>query len=352
MEELTFKEKINEAINTALSINYMVLNAYDRAMPEGKMYFDRNDIFNKSRQQRINDEVLKQTAEARMECLYHIGEFINSIGHIEAFKSNSLSFIEYYNKCTGENIQPSEFFTETDVKDLNHLIDLSEKVQYCNISNHEKMEFLFVLSTFLNFYDSYKNWLISRELFDAVTDDVTPYGARSLSYGKPENPAIINIDAKYLQDVLDTYFLFIYKNMKSVEKNANKSMKNAIKSISNIDKQDLEHIENSQLLAMFAESCATLDDRIKASHSLPETKESIFDKIKKFIVGKFEPQTTVEIKNVYVHREELNNLLYLALNFPELNDITIDLMQKYFDEKLAEELLKSLNNNKDTPDNS
>lgn len=352
MKELSFKEKVNEAINTTLSINYMVLNAYDRAMPKDKMYFDRNDIFNKSRQQRINDEVLKQTAEARMECLYHIGEFINSTGHIEAFKSNCSSFIEYYNKFTGDNIQPSELFTETNVKDLDQLFVLADKVQNSNISNFEKMEFLFVLSTFLNFYDSYKSWLISRDLFDAVTDDVTPYGAKSLSYGKPENPAIINIDAKYLQDVLDTCFKFIYKNMKNVEKNANKSMKNAIKNNAEVELQDLKNLENSQNLTSLAECCATLDDRIKASHSLPETKETFLDKIKKFIVSKFEPKNTVEIKNIYVHREELSDLLSLALNFPELNDVTIDLMQKYFDEKVAEKLLKSLNNNKDTPDNS
>lgn len=351
MKELSFKEKVNEAINTALSINYMVLNAYDRAMPEGKMYFDRNDIFNKSRQQRINDEVLKQTAEARMECLYHIGEFINSVGHIEAFKSNSLSFIEYYNTCTGENIQPSELFTDTDVKDLDQLFVLADKVQNSNISNYEKMKFLVVLSTFLNYYDSYKSWLVSRDLFDAVVNDVTPYGAKSLSYGKPENPAILNVDAKYLQDVLDTCFKFIYKNMKNVEKNANKSIKNAIKNNAEMGFQDLKNLDNSQNLTSLAECCATLDDRIKASHSMPETRETFFDKIKKFIVSQFEPQNTVEVKSVYIHMEELSDLLSFTLKFPELNDITFDLVHKFFDKETAEELFK-IKNNKDAPEKS
>lgn len=352
MKELTYKEKINDAINTTLSINYMVLNAHDRAMPEGKIYFDQNDIFNKTRQQRINDEVLSQVASTRMECLKHIGNFINSPQHIKAFEDNCLALLEYYNKFTGENIQPSELFTATDVKDMDQLLTLAEKVQDSNISNYEKMEFIFALGTFMNFYDSHRSWLISKELYEAVVSDVTPYGAKSLSYGKPENPAILCIDAKYLQDALNTYFLFIYKNMKNVEKNANKTMKNAVKNNSEIDMEDLKHLENSQNLTMFAECCATLDKRIKASHSLPETRETVFDKIKNFVVSKFEPQNTVEVKNIYVHREELSELISLALNFPELNDITIDFIQKYFDEEVAEEILRILNNDEHTPSKS
>ena len=70
MEQLTFNDELQKLINSAFSVNYMVLDNFRHVDPTNhKGTFLRDDIFGqKSRKQMVYENLYHDYAEIRNEC--------------------------------------------------------------------------------------------------------------------------------------------------------------------------------------------------------------------------------------------------------------------------------------------
>ena len=127
MKEMSFIDKVYYNLNTAFSLNYMVLQNLARLLPSGNMIFTRDDIFGEKSSAKYHYEMYyDQLAEIRNEQMEGIRNFFAPEVYIEQFQKESKYILEDYNEKLGKNVKYSDIFSERNIKNweaFNRLFD-------------------------------------------------------------------------------------------------------------------------------------------------------------------------------------------------------------------------------------
>ena len=198
MKELSYIERVYNNLNTAFSINFMVLQNLARINVASGNVFTRNDIFGaKSSAEKQYDDYFKEYAEIRNDYFEEIREFFAAETYFNSFNTNAHYLIDEYNACFEKNLQVKDVFSDRNVKNwklFNQIFDDVENFEAKSSIDTLKLHCAF--AQFLIFYDSYKKWLSAYEIFEVLERDITSYGGKSLYHGKPDNDDIfiLNFD--------------------------------------------------------------------------------------------------------------------------------------------------------------
>ena len=171
----------------------------------------------------------------------------------------------------------------------------------------------------MDFYDKYRNWKSTKEIFEVLDKDINPCGSKSIYYGIIDNPDILKVSIDDFNDFFDNVYGYIdiaetaiYDRMKELEK----------------VKNDPNSTEEFKQLCMILSQISRINriydkfgERYEAANkSILKTKQTLLNRI---IFGKKKEDETEEpftINEFHVHKNELRELSELLSIFPELDE--------------------------------
>ena len=305
-------ETIYSNLNRAFSIHFMILQNQDRLTSRDKNVMFRNDIFGKKDSvTTLYNDLFKDYASIRNEFFAEIRQYFAAETYFESFKTNTQYMIDEYNEHLGKNIKASDLFSSRNIKDwelFNQIFDDVENFQGKSSIDSLKMQMVF--AQFLMFYDDYKKWLSAYEIFEVLEQDITSYGSKSLYHGITNNPDIFKLN-------FDDYHEYCEQISKFLSK-YNKTKKN---------KKSEEQTGETVSLQGVIDFYNKIEDRFGYANTHPMEIGSIWSKLHYKLShisdGDF------EVTEVYVHRNEILDLLSSLGYFPEMHELANKLSLKF-----------------------
>lgn len=316
------KETLNEHLNNAFSINYMVLDNINHLVPEnGNMVFTRDDIFgSKSKEKRIYNERFHEYAKMRTESFLKIREGLESYGFQEKFKRNSKVFIEIYNELGRNKVKYEDVFSSNDIKNWAFFYNIDKVLRKGAFrSNKERLELAIINEQFLGFYDQYRAWKSAYDIFNVLDNDIDTYGNKSIYHGRTGGQDVLKIK----NDDYEKFFNGVFRVLDRTSAMLNDEYRKKVKIFAGEDKKDDRISELEYYLAVIAaieNFYQKMSKRYKAANKAYEKQTSklkIFRKL--FTSNKREnDENKLVVDSVYVHKLEIQELVDLLLAFPEL----------------------------------
>ena len=311
MKELTYIEKIYNNLNSAFSVNYMILQNLDRIMKcMSKKSESGGDLREQTSAEYHYDKFFHDYAEYRNDFFDEVRAYFDAETYLKMFKANSEYLLDAYNNCFGKNIPIQEVFSDRNIVNWNLFNNIFSEVESCK--NEQLPGFIitqYALAQFLLFYDEYKKWLSAYEIFEVLENDINPNGSKSVYYGKPKNPDVFVLDFKEYHNYFETITKFLAQHNKSKKKQEQKIS----------ETQEAEEIALDGMTNFINK----LEDRIGFANSHLMELGSLWTKLKYKLShmsdGNF------EVKQIYVHRNEILDLLTALSFFPELHELAIQI---------------------------
>ena len=321
-KKLTFKQTLSQNLNTAFSINYTILENLNRMMPEnGQKVFTSNDIFGeKSSDQILYDQNFHDFAQIKIQCYKEIKKGLKDLHFKERFRKNTKYILELYEEVTGTKFEYDKIFSNDDIKDWDSFNKIGDFFRYDDtLTNRSRTELGIVYYQFLAFYDDYRAWKATCDIVEALDKDINQYGAKSIYFGKIDNPDIVKIDIDQFNDFFDA----VYEILDPLENKIRVGYKEDVKKIKNNDEQEELISSYNQLflaLKQVEDFYDKIGERFDAANSRVQMKKpTIFQKL---IYGKaLKEDPDFYIDKIYVHKIEIRELAELLSLFPQLDEL-------------------------------
>ncbi len=317
MKKLSYMERVYHNLNTAFSINYMILQNLDRIMKlrNGSGVMTRDDIFgSKSSAEYHYDNYFKDFAEIRLEYFDEIRRFFDAETYFRSFSINSQYLIEEYNKFFGKNKKTSDIFSERNVKDWEIFNQIFDEINDCQSKpSFDVLKMQCAFAQFLIFYEDYKNWLSAYEIFEVLENDITSYGSKSLYHGITHNEDVFVLDFDDYHEYFEvmTKFLSNYNKTKKKKKS----------------KEDEEQDVYKVSLDAITDFYNKIEDRFGYANSHLMEIGSLWSKFNYYFSHMSDGD--FEVNQVYVHKNEILSLLSALASFPELHEIADKISLKF-----------------------
>ena len=308
MEQLTFNDELQKLLNSAFSVNYMVLDNFRHVDPTNHQgTFLREDIFGpKSRKQEVYENLYHDYANIRNECFKYIQEYLDSFQYPKHFRENAASIVDMYNKVCNKNVQVSDMFSSSEIKNVDFLAQISDGLETNKkLSSMERTSCYLALNSYAVFYEQYKMWLTASEIFNTLQDDITSHGSKSFQYGKPTNNNIFIIDKDSYTKFITPILVYAMADEKKLEKRR-KSLVRDIKAGHKEKESELEEVLTVLVaIKLIYVSDAMINERFEAASKKPKAN-SKWNEIVNNILSKYVFQETeFNIDKVYVHKYEI-----------------------------------------------
>lgn len=308
MKEMSFIDKVYYNLNTAFSLNYMVLQNLARLLPSNKMVFSRDDIFGeKSSATYHYEKYYEDLAEIRNEQMEGIRKFFSPEIYFEQFKKDSTFLLEDYNEKLGKNVKYSDVFSERNIKNWELFNKLFDDVdQFKGKNSLETLKLQFSFAQFMTMYDEYKDWLSAFEIFEVLDSDITSRGSKSFYFGITSNPDVLKLH-------FDDYHEYSEKISKFLLNQNKKPKKERIK------KDNGTPTAESISLDTIINFYNRMEDRFGHANSHLMELGSFWSRLQyqfsHMSDGDF------EVEEIYVHKNEILSLVSSMLTFPELYEL-------------------------------
>ena len=313
---MSYIEKIYYNLNTAFSLNFMVLQNLERILPSDKHIYTSDDIFGKkSFAMQDYEFYYEELADIRNEHFNRIRNFFSPEIKFEQFKKDSQFLLNLYNEKLKKNISYLDIFSERNIKIWEVFSDIFNNVEnFVGKNSLDTLKLQFAFAQFLTSYDEYKDWLSAFEIFEVLEDDITPRGSKSLYFGNSNNPDIFKL--KY-----DDYHIY------------SKQISNFI-SNKKIQKKDNQNsLTESISLDTIINFYNKLESRFTYANSHLMEHGSFLSKIQYKLSTRSDGD--FEIKEVYIHRNEILTLISAMENFPELNELANQISLHFFNKNVV-----------------
>ena len=314
MKELSYMERVYNNLNTAFSINFMILQNLDRIKVGSNQVLTRDDIFGeKSSAQYHYDMYFKDYAEVRNDYFEEIREFFSAETYFNSFNTNAQYLIDEYNACFGKNLQVKDVFSARNVKNWELFNQIFDDVEHFEgKSSLDTLKLQCAFAQFLIFYDDYKKWLSAYEIFETLERDITSYGGKSLYHGRPDNPDVFVLNFDDYHDYFEAITKFLT--------NHNKKKKNKKEQT---EEQEAEEVSLQGIIDFYN----NIEDRFGYANSHLMEIGSLWSRfnyqLSHMSDGDF------EVKEVYVHRNEILALLSALAYFPEMHELADQISLKF-----------------------
>ena len=202
MKQMTLSERLFNNVNTAFSINFMVLENIAKLLPNGKQtVFTSSDVF---RQRTYKDETydlnFHSFDEIRNDFFKSIEDEFEAEQILQEFQNNCTALIFAYNKTSKQQIKVSDVFSDRNIINWELFSELFEIVSPDTPqTSQDSINFQFTLAQFANFYDVYKDWVSAYDIFQTLKDDISDFGSRTAYLGKPQHPDVFVLDFEVLE---------------------------------------------------------------------------------------------------------------------------------------------------------
>lgn len=342
----------SSVLNALFSANYTLLRILNEQKPFGspedkQMFFGRDDLWGK--EQKMYDYWLEGKVEAYAELRNNL--FKESRGHIPTkeaagalFARNSARFIAEYNRVYGTNKKFSEVFDRRYIIDRTLANDLAKKGDPNANYSQDKINLFVMYDELLSFLTDFYAVEAAREVAEALEDDLTQYGYRSLYYNKPSNENVMKFDWNTFVEI-SHFVADAYDNSIAALKEMNKAMENLSKRMAKNPGLPEYAQEQAQLMQdygmMYTEAFISehlldyLDEIETRFQSANKTYEGFSTKIRDKIFNFLSNQTTqprakeLDLDTVYMHRHELSDVFDMVAGLIGGDKLYKDLIAKY-----------------------
>ena len=321
----------SSVLNALFSANYTLLRILNEQKPFGspedkQMFFGADDIWGK--EQKMYDYWLDGKIEAYAELRNNL--FKESRGHIPSpqdanalFLRNASKFIAEYNRVYGTQKKFGDVFDRRYIIDETLANELARKNNPDANFSQEKLTLFAMYDELLGFLTDYYAIEAARDVYEALEDDLTQYGYRSLYYNKPTNPDVMKFDWNTFVEI-SHFVADAYDNSVAALKDINRRMEDLSKRMERKPGLPEYAQEQADLLQefspMFTESFISehlldyLDEIEQRFVSANKTYEGfstkIRDKVFNFLSNQtFQPRAKeLELDTVYMHKHELSDI--------------------------------------------
>lgn len=297
----------------------MILQNQERlkklSMESNGNVFSRNDIFGqKSHLKQLYDDLYDEYAESRNEYFVKTRELYAPQKNFNTFKTSSQFMIDEYNKYLNKSVKHSDIFSDRNIKDwdkFNQIFDDVENFQ--GISSIDAMKLQYSFSQFLIFYDEYKKWLSAYEIFEILEQDITYSGSRSFYYGNYNNPDVFKLNFDDYHEYCTQISDFLLKHKKMNKKNKKKTE----------EEQSGEKASLQGIIDFYN----NIEDRFGYANTHLMEIDSLWSKFN----YKFSHISSgdFEVNEVYVHKNEILDLLSALGYFPEMHELANKISLKF-----------------------
>ena len=154
MKKMSLSERLFNNVDTAFSINFMVLQNISMLLPHGNQtVFTSEDVFREKTYRECSyDFRFEEFAEIRNDYFKTIRSEFEADEILEEFKTNCKTFIDSYNLAMGTNFSVEDVFTDRNVKNwafFEQLFEDAEKIT--QPPNQNMISLQVVLGQFANF---------------------------------------------------------------------------------------------------------------------------------------------------------------------------------------------------------
>lgn len=312
MENISIADFLNDLLCKAYSVNFMVLQQRKIAIPDtDQMVFTTEDIFRKkSFVEEYEQDVFDEMVRVRNEVFEDIDRQLEKFDLETLYKNNTNSLIDCYNEYSSVKISYEQVFSKKmglDFTSLEIMHKIIENGQFK--SDYEKSYVIYIFNKFLEFYEDLKTWITNTELIQAIEDDIGQYGNKTFSYKKPSNPNIFIMEKSFFEDLFNNISAKLSKSHPELFKKQSKKQRENLN-----ETEQLLEISTDFLYSFYD----LFSDRFEYAN-LPyiKNKEGVFGIIKKLLVSQPKNSKLV-VDNVYVHKNELDDLARILEFFPEL----------------------------------
>ncbi len=325
MEELTLNEDLQRSVNNAFSINYMVLDNFrhvDPANHNGVLL--HNDIFGeKSRKQKTYESLYHDYAEIRNEAFALLNNFFKSYGYEKCFIENTNTLVNLYNKVYNADVKVGDYFTDKEIIDISFLEKFADDIENNEtLSMFERTNCYLALNDFLVFYEQYKMWLSSFEIFQTLQEDITSHGSKSLMYGKPTNKNVFVIEKEGYKKFITPILVYMMEEEKKLEKQR-KTLIKQIKAGHTELQEDLSVILTVLVaIKLIYLTDSNINNRFEFANKMPEPKHKIDAILNKFVSKVLFNETEFKVDKAYIHKYEILDFVNALSVFPYFDDIT------------------------------
>ena len=313
---MSYNEKLFYNLNTAFSLNFMVLQNLARLLPSGNnTVFTRDDIFGeKSSAKQHYEMYFEDLAEIRNDYFAEIRSFFSPETYFESFKTNTKYMLDEYNDRFEKKVSYSDIFSDRNVKNWEAFNKLFDNIENYNGQNSmDRMKLQFAFAQFLTFYDDYKEWLSAYEIFEVLESDITSYGSKSFYHGITQNQDVLTIH-------FDDYHNYSEKIVEFLE-NYNKKSKN--KKNKSSEQKSVEQLSLDSIINFYN----NMEDRFGHANSHLMEIGNIWSRI----AYKFSHMSDgdFEVHEVYIHKNEILRLISALAEFPELHELANTISLKF-----------------------
>ena len=315
MKEMSYIDKVYYNLNTAFSLNYMVLQNLARLLPSGNNVLTRNDVFGEKSSAMYHYEMYyKDLAETRNEQFEGIRKFFSPEVYFEQFQKDSTYLLEDYNEKLGKNIKYSDVFSSRNIKNWELFNKIFDDVEnFTGKNSLETLKLQFAFAQFLTMYDEYKDWLSAYEIFEVLESDITHYGSKSFYHGITNNTDVLKLNFDDYHSYAEKISKFLL-NQNKKPKNKRKNRDNGIPSAETLSLDSIITFYNR------------MEDRFGHANSHLMELGSIWSKLNYHLSHMSDGD--FEIEEVYVHRNEILSLVSSMLTFPELYELADEISLK------------------------
>lgn len=314
MDNINLNDYLSNLICNAYSANFMVLQQRKIAMPDTEQnIFTTDEIFKeKTFLENYEENVFDAMVQVRNELFESIDEQLEVLG-VDVFYKNCLkNLIDFYNinstkTLSYENLAPKS--KNFDYETLHTITKELKKAQFKSDDDADLMIYLY--NKFVSACDDYRTFVIDAELLQAIKNDIGQYGNKTLSFNKPDNANIIIMKKDFFENVFNDISLKLSNSYPKLFKKQSKKQKENL-----TDVDALNEMVADELYTCYG----TLSYRFEcANKPFLKNKEGLFGVIKKFI-GSNQQKQQLFIDKIYVHRNELEDIISLIDYFPELKE--------------------------------
>lgn len=313
--EQNLVEYLNDLLNSLLSINYMTLKQRQKAMPnDGQMFFSSSDVFGKkSFSEEYEMGLFNEVIKFRNETIEEIKESLKNQNLPGYFDLNSHNLVDFFNEHSSKKINYDDYFKggRTSYEKLDHLADEINNGVFDSTAS--KIVIIDAFNAFRVFFEQQRLFNIYVDLIEAAENEISMYGFKTSEYKKPENPNIFVFDKEKVTTFLEDILYTIEQNHKDFFKLSARKQKAAI--------EENEELQTLAERIMYLDSISDMYfDRVTASntsYSKLEPKPILLKLFKKVFL-KTEEEQELAINEVYIHREEIKNLIDAIEELPEV----------------------------------
>ena len=315
MKEMTLSERLFNNVNTALSINFMILQNISKLLPNGNQtVFTSRDVFReKTYEETTYDFRFEEFAEIRRDFFKSIQNEFEAPEILGEFKQNCKTFIDAYNSVMKTKFSISDVFSERNVKDWAFFEQLFEDVEALSAQqNPSVLALRKTLGDFASFYDVYKDWLSAYELFEAIKGDLTESGSRSAYLGRPRNPDIFTLSFDDFHDNSLPIVEFIQERKKVLDEVSKDKTNDS-------EETNLYLKASERALNTLIDLFNRIQDRFGFANTHLLELDSFWTKLFYKLVYE---KCDFKIEQVYIHKIEIVSLISALSTFPELDEHT------------------------------